>query len=225
MGSPLQSGGAGWLPLLVGAVLAAGGLVPRLRRATGVQREQLKWITYAAALQGAAWIFLAFDLGGILGELASYAVFATLGLIPIAAGIAILRYRLYDIDVVIRRTVVYAALVVVLGAVYLGLVLTLQTALSGLTGSGALPVAISTLAIAGLFGPVRARVREMVDRRFYRSRYDAQRTLEQFVGRLRDEVDLETLTQELAGIAARTMRPVSASVWLRQTQPEGRRSR
>lgn len=215
IGSPLESGGAGWLPLLAGAVASALGLIPRLWRARGVEREQLKWITYAAALQGSAWIFLAFDPPGVAGLIGKYAVIATLGLIPIAAGIAILRYRLYDIDVVIRRTVVYGALVTILGGLYVALVLGLQTVLSQFSGGDTIPVALSTLAIAALFGPVRGRVRDLVDRRFYRSRYDHERMVKSFGSRLRDEVDLEAVGRTLVDLADQSVRPASVGLWVR----------
>jgi hypothetical protein len=213
--SLLISGGIAWWSLLVGAALSAIGLVPRLRRARGVEREQFKWITYAAALQGASWILLALDLPPPWGDLAQYALFLTLAFIPISAGIAILRYRLYDIDVVIRRTLLYAGVVGVLAVVYVGLVLGSQTLLSGLTGNDTLPVALSTLAIAALFGPVRARIREAIDRRFFRARYDAQQTLAAFGARLRDEVELDAVGAALVGTAGRSVRPASASVWIR----------
>ena len=214
-GSLLESGGVGWFPLLAGAVASALGLIPRLRRARGVEREQLKWITYAAALHGAAWIFVAFDPTGVAALIGEYAVIATLGLIPIAAGIAILRHRLYDIDIVIRRTIVYGALVTILGALYVALVLGLQTVLSRFSGSDTIPVALSTLAIAAVFGPVRGRVRDLVDRRFYRSRYDHQRMVESFGSRLRDEVDLEAVGRTLVDVADQSVRPASVGLWVR----------
>jgi hypothetical protein len=213
-GTLFENGGIGWWPLVVSAFLAAIGLVPRLRRAGGVEREQLKWITYAAALHGASWLVLAFDPLA-LGQIPQYLLFLTLALIPTAAGIAILRYRLYDIDVVIRRTLVYALVIGLLGAIYVALILVLQTLLSQVTGGGPLPVALSTLATAAMFGPVRARVREAVDRRFYRSRYDAERTLESFGARLRDEVELDAVAQSLLGTAGRAVRPATAGVWVR----------
>jgi hypothetical protein len=213
--SILDEGGLGWLLLIAGAIAAAAGLVPRLRRATGVERQQLKWITYAAALQGLAWVVLALDPPGVAGELAQAGIFVTLLLIPVATGIAILRYRLYEIDLVVRRTLVYGAVVAILGVTYVGLVVGSQAVLSRVTGDDLLPVALSTLAIAALFGPVRARVRDVVDRRFYRSRYDAQRTLEAFGARLRDEVELDQVARALVGTATRAVRPASAGVWLR----------
>jgi hypothetical protein len=134
--------------------------------------------------------------------------------------VAILRHRLFDIDLVIRRTVVYAAVVAILGAAYVGLVLVLQSVLAGVTRNETFPVALGTLAIAALFGPVRAQVRAAVDRRFYRSTYDAQRTLEAFSGRVRDEVELEAVGRTLVEVTGQTIRPTSASVWLR---PRGAR--
>ena len=214
-GSPFEHGGIAWFLVLAGAVAAAAGLVVRLRRSTGAERQQLKWVTYAASLHSVSWVVLAIDLGGPAGELAQYAVFATLALIPVAAGIAILRYRLYDIDVVIRRTLVYGAVIALLGAVYVALVLVLQAALSDVTGGQTLPVALSTLVIAALFGPVRGRVRDAVDRRFYRSRYDAQRTLEAFAGRLRGEVELEAVAGALAAAVIQTVRPAAVGTWIR----------
>ena len=223
-GSVLEGGGIGWFPLLGGAVAAAIGLVPRLRSAGGIEREQLKWITFAAALHGCSWILLALDLPGVAGEAAAYAMFATLVLIPLATGIAVLRYRLYEIDVVIRRTVLYAAVVAVLAALYVALVLTLQAVLTPLTGGDVLPVAISTLATAASFGPVRRRVREVVDRRFNRSAYDAQRMVDALAERLRSAGDLDGARQTLVTVAVEAVRPDTAGVWLRVDRESARRT-
>lgn len=215
-GSPIEQGGVGWFLVLFGAIMAALGLIPRLLRATGIERQQLKWITYAGAIHSTTWVVLALELGPPAGEIAKYALFATLTLIPAAAGIAILRYRLYEIDVVIRRTLTYSAVIAVLATVYVALVVALQTVMADATGGQTVPVALSTLVIAALFGPLRARVRELVDRRFYRSRYDAQQTLEQFSGGLREQVDLEAVAERLADVAGRAVRPASVGVWVRR---------
>ena len=134
---------------------------------------------------------------------------------PLAVGIALFKYRLYDIDRLINRTLVYLALTVVLGASYIGLVLGGQALFSSFAGGSNLAIAASTLVVAALFLPVRSQVQGFVDRRFYRRRYDAQRTLESFGSRLREQVDLPTLQRELRGAVDETMKPAHVSVWLR----------
>lgn len=207
----------GWIAGIVGIVAGTVSMLVRLRISRGVERQQLKWIAGAAslfavaALTGGGALF-----GGVVPELGQLFILATFCCIPIAAGIAILRYRLYDIDLIIRRTLVYGAVTVLLGGMYVGLVLGLQTLLSGLTGGETLPVALSTLAVAALFGPVRRRVQRLVDRRFYRSTYDGRRTVEAFAARLRDEVDRDSLVAELRAATRNTVRPTSVSVWLRE---------
>jgi hypothetical protein len=209
---------AAMLVVILGMVTGAASLVVRYRRSSGVERLQLRWLTAACA---AVVVTVAFGLGSlaIFGADAWFAwapALAALPFIPIAIGIAVLRYRLYDIDVVIRRTLVYGVVVGILASVYVALVLGLQTALAWLIGEGTLPVAISTLVIAALFGPVRARVRTIVDRRFYRSRYDAQRTVEAFATRLRDEVDVEAVGRALEDASGLAVQPASVVVWLRK---------
>jgi hypothetical protein len=208
--------GFGFVFTLLSVVLAVFATRARLRRSSGLEHEQLKWLVLAAAIAGVAvvgtlvlYLAAGVDVGGewVLGF--GFAVF------PLAAGAAILRYRIYDIDVVINRTLVYGALTATLALAYLGSVLFLQLALSGVTESSGLAVAASTLAVAGLFRPARTRIQEAVDRRFYRSKYDAARTLERFGSRLRDEVDLDALGIALRGVVADTMQPASVSLWLR----------
>jgi hypothetical protein len=201
------------VPALIGSVAA---IIVRLRRARGEQRLQLKWLAYAGTLAVAVFIVGGMVLDGRTGV--APAIAAAHSLIPIAIAIGVLRYRLYDVDLVIRRTLVYGSVTAVLAGAYVVLVLLLQLALRPLTPEGALPVAVSTLAVAALFGPVRRRIQELVDRRFYRRKYDAQRTLEAFAARLRNEVDLDTLRAELIGAVAATMQPSHVSVWLRRPQ-------
>ncbi|HKQ00744.1 MAG TPA: hypothetical protein VJ735_10485 [Actinomycetes bacterium] len=218
-GAPDPENGALGAVLLgvLGACMVASvvSVVLRFRRSEGVERQQLKWFTYAAALMLLAQLATITVLPeGVAGDL----LFGlSIALVPIAAGVAIMRYRLYDIDRLINRTLVYAALTAVLGAVYAGLVLAL-----GLFGGagGELPswaVAGATLAVAALFQPLRLRVQAVVDRRFNRRRYDAARTVEAFSARLRDQIDLDTLAAELLAGVEQTVEPTTVSLWLRPT--------
>jgi hypothetical protein len=201
--------------------LAVAGLTVRLWRSSGVERQQLKWFAYSAALVGAglgASVFLpkgwAADLAFLVGLLA-------LAGLPVAAGIAIFRYRLYDIDVIVNRTLVYGSLTVTLVAVYIGSVVSLQYVFRTLTGGGSqLAIVASTLAIAALFNALRHRIQSFIDRRFYRRKYDAARTLSAFAVRLRDETDLEQLNAELLSVVRTTMQPEHATLWLRQREIE-----
>jgi hypothetical protein len=136
--------------------------------------------------------------------------------VPVSIGVAVLRYRLYDIDRVISKTLVYGALTVVLGAAYAGLVLAGQALFSSFAGGSDLAIAVSTLVVAALFLPVRSRVQRLVDRRFYRRRYDAQRTLEAFGARLREQVELDGLRTDLERVVHETMQPVHVALWLRE---------
>jgi hypothetical protein len=188
----------------------------RLYRSRGEERLQLKWFVYAATL-GILAILLADlvpePLGGWIGNL-SWTV-APLGL-PVAAAVAILRYRLYDIDLIVNRTLVYGALTVSLVLVYVGSVVALQYAFRTLTGGNSqLAVVAPTLLIAALFNPFRRRLQAFIDRLFYRDRYDAKETLQAFNARLRDEVDVDDLSGDLIGVVRDTMRPAHAFLWLR----------
>jgi hypothetical protein len=207
--------GFSWLLLLIAIVGSVASLIVRFRRAHGEQRQQIKWLAFAGAVAGTCVIVFTI-LYDVVGEAAANAAIM-LGVlsIPLAAGVAILRYRLYDIDVVINRTLVYGALTAILAAAYLGCVLLLQLLLGGITGDSSLAVAGSTLAVAALFRPARGRIQDVVDRRFYRRKYDAAQTLERFGSQLRDEVDLGALRAELRSVVVETMQPAHVSVWLR----------
>jgi hypothetical protein len=190
--------------------LSAVSLVLRLRRAAGVERQQLKWFVYAVALFALVFPPSIIVLGD--GRLIVF----LLPLVPAAAGIAILRYRLFDIDVVINRTLVYGALTVMLAAAYIATVVASQYVFRALTGQESqLAIVASTLTIAALFVPLRRRVQAFVDRRFYRRKYDARKTLEAFSVKLRDETDLDALRDDLVGVVRETMQPAHVSLWLR----------
>jgi hypothetical protein len=200
--------------ILVTIVPSALSLVFRYRRASGVERQQLKWFAFAAVLLVAeVSIQFFYEPPGAWDALVEV---VPLTVLYVAVGVAILRYRLYEIDRIINRTLVYGALTVALAAVYFGGVTLLQGVFRALTGQGStLAVVASTLALAALFNPLRRRIQGFIDRRFYRRKYDAAKTLAAFSARLRDETDLEQLTDELLAVLRDTIQPTHASVWLR----------
>jgi hypothetical protein len=207
---------------IVGCFIAAfASVIVRFRRAHGTLRLQLKWLIYSAvlilftAIVGGSVITALMGHGDDADNVTNGITSIALASYPVALGVAILRHRLYDIDVVINRTLVYGALTAILAGVYVGTVLLLQLALDPLTSDSSLAVAVSTLAVAALFRPIRARVQAAVDRRFYRRKYDAAQTLEQFSARLREQVDLDALGGELRGVVTETMQPAHVSLWLR----------
>jgi hypothetical protein len=209
-------------------IAAVFSLFVRLRRAVGVERQQLKWLAYAAGGLAIVSILLittlALDTPRWYEWVANAILVATTPAIPVAIGIAILRYRLYDIDIIINRTLVYGSLTVTLVALYFVVIVVLQRLFVALTGQqSTLAVVASTLLIAALFNPLRGRVQAFVDRRFYRSKYDAAKTMEAFSARLRDETDLEALNDDLVGVVRETMQPAHVSVWLRPRSEVGQR--
>jgi hypothetical protein len=239
-GAALQTGPLGDFPRIVnpygvdslilevvavtGAILAAASMVAsavslivRMRRAGRVERQQIKWLAYG----GAIVVGTVFASGVISIWSANVGIaVVSVGLlgVPIFTGVAIARYRLYDIDIVINRTLVYGALTAALVAVYFGGVVTLQILFRALTGQEQQPqlaLVVTTLAIAALFDPLRRRIQSFIDRRFYRRKYDARKTLEAFSVKLRDETDLEALSGDLEGVVRETMQPAYVSLWLR----------
>ena len=204
------------LPLFIFAALAPiAAVIVRFRRSRGIERLQMKWFTWAVAVTTVLWIS-----GSLLPSAQARAIVEPFGLLslclaPITIGTAVLRYRLYEIDRLIAKTLVYGSLSVLLGAAYVGLVLTGQALFEPFAGGSNLAIAVSTLVVAALFLPLRSRVQRIVDRRFYRHRYDAQRTLESFGTRLREQIDLGTLEHDLRGVVTEAMRPAHASLWLR----------
>jgi hypothetical protein len=207
------------LPLLgISFFLSALSLGFRYRRATGTERQELKWLLLGGAFTlvimftaspAAPW-----DLQAAVPLLSTLSLFA-LAAIPLAVGVAITRYHLYDIDVVINRTLVYLALTGILTTAYLGIVVLLQQTVGTFAADSDLAIAGSTLAVAALFRPARSRVQAFIDQRFYRRKYDAQATLEAFAGQLRDEVELTALSHSLVTTVGGAMQPSHASLWLR----------
>jgi hypothetical protein len=203
------------LLLTVLAAVAFGSLVVRFRRSRGEERQQLKWFTYAAALVPLS--VLGDALPAVVGDLA---IDLPIVFLPVAAGIAILRYRLYDIDRLINRTLVYGLLTALLGGVYAGAVLVLGQLFGGVgRDPPSWAVAGATLAVAALFQPARRRIQQVVDRRFNRHKYDAAKTIQAFSTRLRDQVDLGTLSSELLAVVDQTVQPTRVVLWLRPSPP------
>jgi hypothetical protein len=203
------------------APVAAASVVVGRRRAKGVERQQIKWLLYAGAIFFVGNVLkntIFSPLGGMSwGLWFGYLLVAVGGLGgPIAIGIAILRYRLYEIDTLINRTLVYGALTAILAALYFGGIVVLQRVFIALTGEqSTLAVVASTLLIAAVFNPLRRSIQKFIDRRFYRNKYDAAKTLEAFSAKLRDETDLDALSDDLVGVVRETMQPAHVSLWLR----------
>jgi hypothetical protein len=210
----------GFVGTVAGLVVGAGSLVARFRRARGVERQQLRWLAWAAALTGvgAAVVGVGMAMGATAVPL--FAAGVCLVLLPLATGAAILRYRLYDLDRIVSRTLAYGLLTLLLGGGYAVVVLGLGQLLGR---DSSLVVAAATLAVAAAFQPARRRIQQAVDRRFNRRRYDAAQTIAAFSARLREEVDLDTLSAELLAVVDQTMQPASVSLWLRP--PTGRARR
>jgi hypothetical protein len=201
-------------------VVIAASVIVRFRQARGDERQQLKWLVYSAVFLGTLAVIGVLNVMVLHNRIIEFAVgiLVTLAVaaVPTAVGVAILRYRLYEIDIIINRTLVYGPLTATLVALYFGTVVLLQWLFVALTGQqSTLAVVASTLLIAALFNPLHRRIQSFIDRRFYRSKYDARKTLVAFSAKLRDETDLEALSDELAGVVRETMQPAHVSIWLR----------
>src|SRR5262249_31346409 len=195
--------------------LGAVAIVLRFRRARGVERQQLTWLSFGAVVAA-----LCFAVGVVFTfvfevDLWSFAVPVAIWSVLLTAGLAVMRYRLYDIDRLLSRTLSWIVLSALLGAGYVALVLAGQAVFSSVAGGSNLAIAVSTLVVAALFLPLRSRVQRVVDRRFYRRRYDAQRTLDAFGARVREHVELDGLRTDLHDVVDRTMQPAHVSLWLR----------
>jgi hypothetical protein len=215
------------LPLCM--VASAISLVSRYRRSGEEQREQIKWIAFAASVVGLLYLITMVSslitFSGAWGAtgtplwlgLLQQAALVSFTAVPIAVGFAVLRYRLYNIDILINRTLVYAILSASLAAVYFGGVTATEAIFRALTGQEQQPqlaIVVSTLVIAALFNPFRRRIQGFIDRRFYRRKYDARKTLEAFSAKIRDETDLDALSEDLVGVVSETMQPEHVSLWL-----------
>jgi hypothetical protein len=236
--NPLGLEGVPTVAVLTEAMLYALGLVAatsvlmRLRRSRGEERQQIKWFAYAGVLLATSTA-----ITYVLSEASSlrwlgWAAFlpAMLGMagIPVAVGIAIFKYRLYEIDIIINRTLVYGLLTAILAGVYFGGVTATQVVFTALTGQEEQPqlaIVVSTLVIAALFTPLRRRIQSFIDRRFYRRKYDARKTLDAFSAKLRNDTDLDALSDDLVGVVRETMQPAHVSLWLRpETAQRGKQT-
>ena len=228
------------LPLLPLCIFASAiSMVLRYRRSSGEVRQQIKWIAFVGSFAGLSFLISMVSqlvVVAMRGDnlpqiplwfelLSDVAVLGFAG-VPVAIGFAVLKYRLYDIDIIINRTLVYGSLTVTLVALYFAGIVVLQRLFVLLTGQqSTLAVVASTLLIAALFTPLRRRIQSFIDRRFYRSKYDVRKTLEDFSVKLRDETDLQTLNNDLVGVVRETMQPAHVSLWLRsETAPKGERA-
>ena len=227
VGSTVTEPLASFVLVILSFIVGIAGLVMRYRRSSGHDRAQLRWVAFSGGAFVVIYV-ITLPLGSVFNENSPAAIAITgvaitaFAALPIGIGFAILRTNLYDIDVVINRTLVYGGLTAILAGSYLGSVLLLQLLLDRFTQGSGLAVAASTLATAALVRPARARIQESVDRRFFRRKYDATMTLEGFAARLRDEVDLDALTAELRAVVSDTMQPAHVTLW---TARGGRMSR
>jgi hypothetical protein len=202
-----------YVPLFLTAAAAVASIIGRFRKASGVERQQIKWYAFGAGLAAVGMV-----VGGTLQQYKAAQVMFILAIqfIPISVAIAVLRYRLYDIDLVINRALVYGVTVAIVGAGFVAAALFLQTLLRPITAGSDVAIAASTLATVAAFQPLRRWVQAAIDQRFYRHRYDAARTLDAFAARLRDEVDLDAVRGDLLVAIDSTVRPTHAAVWLRE---------
>jgi hypothetical protein len=204
------------------ALVAVASVLARLQRSRGVERQQIKWFAYAGAVLATSTVitYVLSEATSLrwLGWVAFLPAFVGMAGVPVAVGVAILRYRLYEIDLIINRTLVYGSLTAMLAAIYFGSVATTQAIFRALTGHEEQPqlaIVVSTLVIAALFNPLRRRIQGFIDRRFYRRKYDAAKTLEAFSAKLRSETNLDALSDDLVEVVRETMQPAHVSLWLR----------
>jgi hypothetical protein len=211
-----MAAGLGVIGICLAFIVVAGiDLLRRFRRSRGEERQQFKWFAASAGFLVLVLPFAGvFNWSGVAGAVFTVALIA----LPVSVGIAVLRYRLYELDVIVRRTLVYGVVTAALAGLYFAIVLLLQQVFSSFAGGSDLAIAGSTLAVAALFRPARNRIQGLVDRRFFRRKYDTQRTLEDFSARLREEVDLDALHSELLAVVDETMKPSAVSLWLRSGQ-------